>query len=453
MQRSTSLLLASMVLWPNIAEAAKARPPKPLTPTIDSWKGPKPPWRRRRRQGLVMRAPGTGLIDISRWPAEPSSPKEVDIARFARALRQLCGWMPSKRPKRYAQHIIRSCAEFKVDPFLLGGLIYRQSLCLPQQKGAYGVGLTAINEGMHRNFIRRKRYSYWVFAAGTWERREKNISRHLFYYRNLKRSSANIYFAAALLSIYREQMPYLGRAFGSVPYRHHVSHFIWGDRVRDAGPEDRVLRARRRLLSYYSGRAAPARGRFDTLQLHFPLDAPPRRVTSGMGDIREEGVRRHKGIDLSSTFGETVRAVADGRVIIAGIDARRGPSRNMSNEDAQKVPHAQLGPGGLYVMLRHKGGLLSGYMHLSEYAVQAGQKVRAGEPIGKVGRSGMKISSAHLHFELRQGGQHIDPLPHLGPDVFPPEASYLGHKLRYERWRKGWRKRRRARDAARRGTK
>lgn len=426
---------------------AWARPPKPAEPSFEAWKGPKPPWRRRKRHGLVMRAPGTGLIDVSQWPAEKSSPKEVDTGRFARALRQLCGWMPPKRPKRYAQWIIESSQEFGVDPFLLAGLIYRQSLCLPQQKGAYGVGLAAINEGMHRGFIRRKRYQYWVFVDGRWQRRQKRMGRHLFYGGNLKRSRPNIHFAAALLAIYREQMPHLGRAFGSVRYRHHVSHFIWGDRVRDAGPEDRVLRARRRLLGYYSGERAPARGRFGELPLHFPLDAPPRRVTSGMGDERQEGARRHKGIDISSTFGEPVRAVADGRVIIAGIDARRGPSRNMPCEEAQKVPRSRLGPGGLYVMLRHAGGLLSGYMHLSEYAVKAGQRVKAGDQIGKVGRSGMKISSAHLHFELRHEGKHVDPLPHFGPDLFPPEASYLGQRLRYERWRQGWRKRRRAREA------
>lgn len=440
-------VIASLVLLSTLARSheANARPPKPLEPTVSRWDGPKPPWRRRKRHGAIMRAPGTGLIDISRWPKEPSTPEKIDEARFARALRQLCGWMPAKRPARYGEWILESSREFDVDPFLLAALIYRQSLCLPQQKGPYGVGLAAINEGMHRDFIRRKRYRYWVFAAGAWQRREKKLPRHLFYARNLQRSRPNIYFAAALLSIYREQMPHLGRAFGSVPYRHHVSHFIWGDRVRDAGPEDRVLRARRRMLGYYTGERPPARGRFRQLELHFPLDAPPRRVTSGIGDARQEGARRHKGVDIASTFGEPVRAVADGRVIVAGIDARHGPSRNLPYEEAKKVPASGLGPGGLYVMIRHAGGLVSGYMHLAEYSVKAGQRVTAGEEIGKVGRSGMTTSSAHLHFELRFEGKHLDPLPHLGPDVFPPEASYLGHKLRYERWRQRWRKRRHAR--------
>ncbi len=385
-----------------------------------------------------MRTPGQALIDLGRWPQEPPTPDPVDSIKLAHALRTICGWMPPKRPHRYAQWILAAHQSFGVDPFLLAALIYRQSLCIPQKSDNYGAGLTGINVAMHRGFFRHRRYRYWLLKKSQWRSKDKPIPRYLFYGPNVRRSQPNIYFAAALLAIDAEQHRQgVCKAFGSVPHRHFVSHFIWGDRVRDAGAEDRILRARRRLLIYYAGNEAAqaTRGMWHETALRFPLDAPPRKITSGLGDARSDGTRRHKGLDFSSTFGEPVRAVADGKVIIAGIDARVGPSRNMPCDKAKGLAATALGPGGFFVMVRHKGGLVSAYMHLSSYSVHAGQHVKQGERLGRVGRTGMKISNAHLHFELRVAGKHIDPTPYLGPDVFPPEATYLGRKLRWERYR------------------
>jgi len=97
-------------------------------------------------------------------------------------------------------------------------------------------------------------------------------------------------------------------------------------------------------------------------------------------------------------------------------------------------------------MILHPGGLRSAYMHLSSYVVTANQKVKSGEVIGFVGQTGIHESGAHLHFELRFAGQHVDPMPHLAPYVIPPDATWLGRKIdaeekrvrrkrRIERWR------------------
>ena len=59
-----------------------------------------------------------------------------------------------------------------------------------------------------------------------------------------------------------------------------------------------------------------------------------------------------------------------------------------------------MGAGGLLVALNHDQGLSSHYMHLDDYTVVSGKKVN--DLIGHVGRSGMRESSAHLHFELRR---------------------------------------------------
>lgn len=454
------LVVVCLLLAPSPAAAESAAVPAtktkkkrekikgPFFPQPIAFSGPKAPFTRRRRVGVKsMKPKGHGLIDMKRWPAEPPSPKQVDPKTLGLVLKQQChDWMPPKRPFRYAQWILESCAEFGVDPFLLAALIYRQSRCLPRERDNYGMGLAMINPRMHSGFIKRKRYRYWVYVDKAWKQRELAMPKYAFVQSNLLRARANIYFAAALLRVNQEQCPHNDGAFGSVPHRHPVSHFIWGDRVKGAGAEDRVLRARRRLIEYYNAARPAPRGTFGKLLLHCPLDGVPRKISSAMGMDRDGGKRFHKGVDFASTWGEPVRAVAAGRVTLAGIDRKTGGAQNVDPdpEALKAIERKTLGPGGLFVMIRHEGGLLSAYMHLSSYSVKAGQQVKGGEIIGFVGRSGIKESGAHLHFELRHGGRHIDPMPHIAPYVFAPMDTYLGRRVAAEQQRV-WRRRRVAR--------
>ena len=416
--------------------AAKTAEPQGLYPPRLSSSGPRPPWRRRRRIGVHMRGKGQGLLDLKRWPAEPDAPDPVDPERLARALRELCAsWMPPKRPLRYARWIVQHAGERKVDPFLLAALIYRQSRCIPGEKDDYGSGLAMINAKMHGGFIRKRRYRYHVLEGGAWRERDLTLDRHALVEGNLRRAEPNIYFAAALLAMWKAQCPAIDGAFGSVPHRHFVSHFIWGDRVDGAGPEDRVLRARRRLIAYYLEKPQEALGTFEGLKLRCPLDGPPRKITSVMGSDRADGKRRHKGVDFASTWGEPVRAVADGKVVLAGLDRKEGAPINVDPAEAGKIKRSSMGPGGLFVMLRHDNGLITAYMHLASYEVKVGQSVKMGQLIGRVGKTGIRESGAHLHFELRFGGRHVDPMPAMAPYVFPPDAFYLGRRVQVEEQR------------------
>ena len=164
-----------------------------------------------------------------------------------------------------------------------------------------------------------------------------------------------------------------------------------------------------RLVHAYRANAQPAAGKFAELQLHSPLDGWPRKLTSGMGDRRANGRRRHRGVDFDSQTGEPVRAVADGVVILAGVDMKVGPGKSMPSYRARRVRFSRMGPGGLLVVVRHANGLDSAYMHLSSYRVRRGQRVQAGELLGYVGRTGIRHSPAHLHFELRYAGRHLKP--------------------------------------------
>jgi murein DD-endopeptidase MepM/ murein hydrolase activator NlpD len=94
----------------------------------------------------------------------------------------------------------------------------------------------------------------------------------------------------------------------------------------------------------------------------------------------------HSGIDIAVPVGTPVRVAGDGNVVEASRDQEYG----------------------LFVLVRHEDGLETRYAHLSRIVVSAGKNLRAGEVVGLTGNSG-RSSAPHLHFEITQRGQSIDP--------------------------------------------
>ena len=97
--------------------------------------------------------------------------------------------------------------------------------------------------------------------------------------------------------------------------------------------------------------------------------------------------RFHAGVDIGAGWGSPIVAAGDGRVIGAGWG----------------------GGYGREVQIAHGGGIVSLYGHMSEIVAQPGSLVHAGQLIGYVGSSGLS-TGPHLHFEVRQGGQPVNPL-------------------------------------------
>jgi murein DD-endopeptidase MepM/ murein hydrolase activator NlpD len=63
-------------------------------------------------------------------------------------------------------------------------------------------------------------------------------------------------------------------------------------------------------------------------------------------------------------------------------------------------------------MIYHPDGMQTMYGHLSEQSVYSGKKVRRGELIGLVGKTGNAFNTymkPHLHFEIRSHGEPVDP--------------------------------------------
>ena len=118
------------------------------------------------------------------------------------------------------------------------------------------------------------------------------------------------------------------------------------------------------------------------------------RVTSGFG---RRGRRYHHGIDIPMPAGTPILAALDGVVIASAAAGDRG-FRGYGNT----------------VVIDHGNGIVTLYAHNSRNKVTRGQRVRQGEVVALVGRTG-RATTNHLHFEVRINGRPVDPIPFLVP--------------------------------------
>jgi len=99
---------------------------------------------------------------------------------------------------------------------------------------------------------------------------------------------------------------------------------------------------------------------------------------------------RWNGIGIEAPLGTSVKAIADGEVMVA----------------------EPIGTYGTTVILQHGGGDYSVYGSLQRPAVTKGAKVKKGQVIGTVGQADPDLAP-HLHFEIRPKGRATDPLTWL----------------------------------------
>jgi len=64
---------------------------------------------------------------------------------------------------------------------------------------------------------------------------------------------------------------------------------------------------------------------------------------------------------------------------------------------------------GKAVMLDHGNGLMTLYAHNERNVVRQGERVRRGQVVAFMGDTG-RASGTHVHFEVFQHGQRVDPL-------------------------------------------
>ncbi|WP_228062480.1 MULTISPECIES: M23 family metallopeptidase [Lysobacter] len=112
-------------------------------------------------------------------------------------------------------------------------------------------------------------------------------------------------------------------------------------------------------------------------------------ITSNFGhraDPFRGGRAFHKGIDFKANVGDPVMAVADGVVSFSGVRSGYGNT----------------------IEIDHGNGYVTRYAHNSRLSLKVGGLVRAGEEVAKAGSSG-RSTGAHVHFEVWQNGQAVNP--------------------------------------------
>lgn len=144
------------------------------------------------------------------------------------------------------------------------------------------------------------------------------------------------------------------------------------------------------LAEVMSRAAMDTDDRLDTVD-PFPLlpGRPDRKPAEG--PATQDFHPGHCGLDIHLPVGSPVRASMTGNVIFAGA------SRD--------------GYGNLVVL--QNGPYQTWYAHLSHFCVKPGDAVSAGQLIAHSGNSG-NTTGPHLHYEVRFGGQPVDPAQFLG---------------------------------------
>jgi murein DD-endopeptidase MepM/ murein hydrolase activator NlpD len=105
----------------------------------------------------------------------------------------------------------------------------------------------------------------------------------------------------------------------------------------------------------------------------------------------------HYGLDLAAPLGTPIVSAADGVVVQAGRKSGYGNAVYIQDAD-----------GNVHI-----------YGHMRYYDVEAGDVVRAGDPIAKVGNEGFS-TGPHLHYEIHRGG--IDGRP-IDPEAWLAERD------------------------------
>jgi len=98
----------------------------------------------------------------------------------------------------------------------------------------------------------------------------------------------------------------------------------------------------------------------------------------------------HYGIDIATNFGNPIVATADGIALSLGNDKMLG--RN--------------------IIIGHGGVMTTHYLHLSKFLIKSGERVKRGDVIGLVGKSG-KALGPHLHYEVRVNNKPVNPYNYI----------------------------------------
>lgn len=124
-------------------------------------------------------------------------------------------------------------------------------------------------------------------------------------------------------------------------------------------------------------------------------------ITTYFGEVGPLSPRGHTGLDIAAPEGTLILAADEGEVL--------------------KADWTGDGYGGL-IIIGHPSGYETWYAHLDAFDVTKGSVVRRGQVIAEMGSTGYS-TGPHLHFEVRQDGQLLDPLDFMNEANLKPATS------------------------------
>lgn len=114
---------------------------------------------------------------------------------------------------------------------------------------------------------------------------------------------------------------------------------------------------------------------------------------------------------ISSPFGNRIHPIFGTRKMHTGIDIPTPSGASIVATADGVVQHSGgLGGYGNTIIIDHGDGIATLYAHNSSLSVGVGQSVKRGQVVARAGSTGYS-TGPHLHFEVRQNGNFIDPAP------------------------------------------
>ena len=124
---------------------------------------------------------------------------------------------------------------------------------------------------------------------------------------------------------------------------------------------------------------------------------------------------KHLGIDIGNKDPNAMnRAMSDGEVIRAqdGWSPEWNGQYYEANKDELDKQFGPTAPFGNHVTIKDKNGAFVTYAHQETNLVKPGDKVKAGQPVGKMGDTGHSLGK-HLHLQVYKDGKLVDPLQYM----------------------------------------
>lgn len=178
------------------------------------------------------------------------------------------------------------------------------------------------------------------------------------------------------------------------------------DNIQIDGPNAALLAPE---VQEADSRARAPHQRFATPERHWAgIFDPPSEggISAGYGELRSFNggpiSDYHRGIDFAGPNGAPIVAPGSGIVAWSGSTERRGNG----------------------MILDHGAGVFTGYYHLSEVLLQAGEVAERGAPIGRMGSTGL-ATGPHLHWEVVVRGVTVNPTPWIRLLEAPDPAQEL----------------------------